>query len=51
MASEQQRFRLAQTISDTVFWKPGQAARWAIVFSAGIATIALASLHFIAGLA
>ena len=51
MASEQQRFRLTQTISDAVFWKPGQAARWAIVFSAGIASIALASLHLIAGLA
>ena len=51
MASEQQRFRLAQTISDAVFWKPGQAARWVIVFSAGIASIALASLHLIAGLA
>ena len=50
VASEQQS-PLMPTISDMVFWKPGRASCWAIVLCAGMMSIALASLHLIAGLA
>lgn len=39
------------TISDMVFWKPGRASCWGIILCAGVTSIALASLHLIAGLA